>query len=38
MSDSESFKFQRRVTGTTPAGGNTKDVEITNVWELRKYH
>ena len=29
ISDSESFKFKARITGRTPANGNTKDVEIT---------
>ena len=28
MTDSESFKFKARITGTTPAAGNTKDFDI----------
>ena len=26
--DSESFRFKVRITGKTPAAGNTKDVEV----------
>ena len=29
LADSESFKSKVKITGSTPAGGNTKDVEIT---------
>ena len=43
IADSESFKFRRKITGTTPAGGNTKDVEIAaplkcliNVWRTQE--
>ena len=28
LANSESFKFKVKITGTTPAAGNTKDVEI----------
>ena len=28
LADSESFKSKVKITGSTPAGGNTKDVEI----------
>ena len=28
LEDSESFKFKIRITGNTPADGNTEDVEI----------
>ena len=28
ITDSESFKFKERITGRTPAAGNTKDAEI----------
>ena len=28
FTDSESFKSKVKITGTTPAGGNTKDVKI----------
>ena len=33
LTDSESFKYKIKITGNTPADGNTKDVEIIN----RKY-
>ena len=29
LADSESFKSKVKITGNTPANGNTKDVEIT---------
>ena len=39
LTDSESFKSKIKITGNTPAGGNTKDVEIivplkylSNIW------
>ena len=28
MTQSQSFKFKIKITGKTPAAGNTKDVEI----------
>ena len=28
LTDSESFKSKKKITGNTPAGSNTKDVEI----------
>ena len=28
LTDSKSFKYKVKITGKTPAGGNTKDVEI----------
>ena len=28
VTDSESFKFNTKITGRTPAAGNTKNVEI----------
>ena len=29
LGDSESFKFKVKITGSTPAAGNTKNVELT---------
>ena len=41
--NSESFKSKIKITGTTPAGGNAKDVEIavplkclSNFWRTRE--
>ena len=43
MTQSESYKSKIKITGKTPAGGNTKNVEIavslnclSNFWELFK--
>ena len=33
ITDSQSFKFKARITGRTPAAGNTKDVEIVVSWK-----
>ena len=33
IADSQSFKFKARITGRTPAAGNTKDVEIVVSWK-----
>ena len=45
ITQSGSFKSKIKITGNTPAGGNTKDVEIivplkhlSNFWELLKCH
>ena len=44
LADSESFKSKREITGNTPAGGNTKNVEIfeikylSNFWKTLKGH
>ena len=45
LADSESFKSKVEITGGTPAGCNTKDIEIivplnylSNFWELLKCH
>ena len=43
LANSESFKFKVKIIGTTPAGGNTKDVKIivplkflSNFWRILK--
>ena len=33
ITDSQSFKFKARITGRTPAAGNTKDVEKVVSWK-----
>ena len=45
LADSRSFKFKVKITGTTPANGNTKDAKITvplkylsHFWRTLKCH
>ena len=45
LASSESFQSKVKITGKTPAGGNTKDVKInvptkylSNFWRLLKCH